>query len=155
ALRGHGGGAGRRQPAQEPDAPLRIGQRLRIPGASATHTSTAGSGPARPAGRTATRAPLRPPSNLTLGVPDFIDHLPHIPVFSWPVEGPIISTFGLRRSGWHRGVDIKADLGVPIVASAPGVVVASGYERRYGRVIKIEHGNGFVTVYAHNNENMV
>ncbi len=35
------------------------------------------------------------------------------------------------------------------------MVVASGYERRYGRVVKIEHGNGFVTVYAHNDENMV
>ncbi len=137
------------------EAPLRIGLRLRIPGVPAMRTSTAGSGPARPAVRTVTRAPLRPPSNLTLGVPDFIDHLPHMPLFSWPVEGPIISTFGLRRSGWHRGLDIKADLGVPIVAAAPGVVVASGYERRYGRVVKIEHGNGFVTVYAHNDENMV
>ena len=136
------------------DAPLRIGQRLTIPDAPVTRTSTAGSGPARPVVRTVARAPLRPPSNLTLGVPDF-DHLRHMPLFSWPVEGPIISTFGLRRSGWHRGVDIKADLGVPIVASAPGVVVASGYERRYGRVVKIEHGNGFVTVYAHNDENMV
>jgi len=136
-------------------APLRIGQRLRIPGVSVTQTSTAGSAPTRPVVRAVARAPLHPPSNLTLGVPDFIDRLPQMPLFSWPVEGPIISTFGLRRSGWHRGLDIKADLGVPIVASAPGVVMASGYERRYGRVVKIEHGNGFVTVYAHNDENMV
>jgi len=133
------------------NAPIRVGQRLRIPGLAVTQTSTSAKS-GRPPVRAVARTSLRPPSNLTLGVPDFIEHMP---LFSWPVEGPIISSFGLRRSGWHRGLDIKADLGVPIVAAAPGVVVASGYERRYGRVVKIEHGNGFVTVYAHNDENMV
>jgi murein DD-endopeptidase MepM/ murein hydrolase activator NlpD len=34
-------------------------------------------------------------------------------------------------------------------------VVASGLERRYGRVVKIEHVNGFMTVYAHNDRNVV
>ncbi len=109
------------------DAPIRVGQRLRIPGLAVTRTSAS-------------------------AVPDFIEQTP---MFSWPVEGPIISPFGRRQSGWHRGIDIKADLGVPIVASAQGVVIASGYERRYGRVIRIEHVNGFVTLYAHNDENMV
>src|SRR5262249_61886712 len=99
------------------DAPLRIGQRLKIPDTPATRTSTAGSGPAHPVVRTVARAPLRPPSNLTLGVPDF-DHLRHMPLFSWPVEGPIISTFGLRRSGWHRGVDVQVGLGSSCRAAA-------------------------------------
>jgi len=129
------------------DVKLKVGQRLKIPAATA-----ASQRPARPAVRAVARAPLRPPSNLTLALPDFNEH---IPLFFWPVEGPISSAFGRRRMGWHRGIDIKADLGVPVTASATGVVVASGYERRYGRVIKIEHGNGFVTVYAHNDENFV
>jgi murein DD-endopeptidase MepM/ murein hydrolase activator NlpD len=42
-----------------------------------------------------------------------------------------------------------------VAASAAGTVVSSGYETRYGRVIKIEHPNGFLTVYAHNDENRV
>ena len=130
---------------------LKIGQQLKIPTATATATATA-SRPVRPAARTVGRAPLRPPSGLTLALPDFNEH---IPLFFWPVEGPISSAFGRRRMGWHRGIDIKADLGVPVVASATGVVLASGYERRYGRVIKIEHAHGFVTVYAHNDENFV
>jgi murein DD-endopeptidase MepM/ murein hydrolase activator NlpD len=57
--------------------------------------------------------------------------------------------------GRHRGIDIKADLGTPVAASAAGTVVMSAYETRYGRVVKIEHLNGFMTVYAHNDENLV
>ena len=131
---------------------LKIGRRLKIPVATATRVTGTAATPIRPPVRAVARAPVRPPSTLTLVVPDFIEH---VPLFAWPVEGPIISTFGRRQSGWHRGIDIKANLGVPIHASAPGVVVASGYERRYGRVIRIEHVNGFVTLYAHNDENMV
>jgi murein DD-endopeptidase MepM/ murein hydrolase activator NlpD len=87
-----------------------------------------------------------------LSLPDFGDLLP---LFLWPAEGRVSSTFGRRSSGWHRGVDIKAERGAPIMASAPGVVTASGVEPRYGRVVKIEHPNRFVTVYAHNDRNLV
>jgi lipoprotein NlpD len=87
-----------------------------------------------------------------LSVPDFGDRLP---LFLWPAEGRVSSTFGRRSMGWHRGVDIRAERGAPIMASAPGVVVASDVEPRYGRVVKIEHANRFVTVYAHNDKNLV
>jgi len=85
-------------------------------------------------------------------VPDFVEAAPP---FLWPVEGPVSSTFGRRRSGWHRGIDITADRGAVIFAAAAGVVVTSGIEYRYGRVVKIEHDDGYVTVYAHNDENLV
>jgi murein DD-endopeptidase MepM/ murein hydrolase activator NlpD len=75
--------------------------------------------------------------------------------FTWPVDGRIISPFGKRHGGWHAGMDIKAEAGTPILAAAPGVVISSGQERAYGRVIRIEHDGGFVTVYAHNLENLV
>ena len=52
-------------------------------------------------------------------------------------------------------MDIKAEIGTPILAAAPGVVISSGQERAYGRIIRIEHDSGFVTVYAHNLENLV
>jgi murein DD-endopeptidase MepM/ murein hydrolase activator NlpD len=133
-----------------PEAPIRIGWRLVIPrrgAAPATPTVAPG---ARPAPRRP--APPVVPKTLVLAVPDFGELLP---LFSWPVEGPVSSTFGRRRNGWHRGIDIKADQRAPILAAAGGVVRASGVERRYGRVVKIEHPGGFLTVYAHNDQNKV
>lgn len=121
---------------------IRIGQRLVIP----TPALGAERSPAPPVAE-----PWRP-RNLVLAVPDFADRLP---LFVWPAEGHITSTFGRRRSGWHRGVDIKGDLRGPVFASAGGVVVASGLEHQYGRVVKIEHVNSFLTVYAHNDRNLV
>jgi murein DD-endopeptidase MepM/ murein hydrolase activator NlpD len=136
-----------------PSAILRVGQRLRIP--EPTAVARAVTAPvATVSGRRAARRPPRDrmPRNLVLAVPDFVEIAP---LFAWPVEGPVSSAFGRRRIGWHRGIDIKADLGLPITAAAGGLVIASGYETRYGRVIKIEHANGFMTVYAHNDENFV
>jgi murein DD-endopeptidase MepM/ murein hydrolase activator NlpD len=91
------------------------------------------------------------PISLVLSVPDFEDP----PSFQWPVAGPVTSTFGRRSRSWHRGVDIQAVPGTPIFASAAGVVIASGFEARYGQRVKIEHEGGFVTVYAHNERNLV
>jgi murein DD-endopeptidase MepM/ murein hydrolase activator NlpD len=76
--------------------------------------------------------------------------------FAWPVEGSVVSRFGRRGLwGWHRGVDIKAPRGAPIHAAAAGIVVFSGRQSSYGRVIKIAHPNGLVTIYAHNSANFV
>ena len=125
-----------------PRAKLSPGQQLMIPrpGLSPTLRSRRG-GPVD--------EPL--PVSLVLGVPDFDD----APVFQWPVSGPVSSTFGRRKKSWHRGLDIRADAGTPIVAAASGVVIASGFEARYGQRVKIEHDGGFMTVYAHNERNLV
>ena len=66
-----------------------------------------------------------------------------------------MSSFGQRGLGWHAGLDITAEPGTPIVAAAPGVVYASGWEGSYGWVVKMDHEGGFSTVYAHNLQNMV
>jgi murein DD-endopeptidase MepM/ murein hydrolase activator NlpD len=122
-------------------AKLAPGQRLTIPRAGLTP-------PLR--GR---RGPLDEalPASLVLSVPDFDD----APSFQWPVSGPVTSTFGRRRHSWHRGLDIRADGGTPIVAAAQGTVIASGFEPRYGQRVTIEHAGGFATVYAHNERNLV
>jgi lipoprotein NlpD len=96
--------------------------------------------------------PVRGPRGLELTVPDFVEDAP---AFAWPVDGPVTSTYGRRRRGWHRGIDIKADRGSVVFAAAAGVVVSARVEPRYGRVVKIEHDDGFLTVYAHNEENLV
>jgi len=137
---------------------LRIGQRLVVPGATtaaAAHRPSA----ALVSAHAVEPAPRRPlaraccaPRDLILGLPDFLDNAP---AFTWPVEGPVISTFRQRHSGWHRGIDIKAERGAAIYAAAAGLVVASDVERGFGRVVKLEHDGGFLTVYAHNEENLV
>jgi murein DD-endopeptidase MepM/ murein hydrolase activator NlpD len=127
-----------------PGARLRIGQRLVIPPETIARV--------RGALPRLGRRRLASPRTMILAVPDFAELLPS---FMWPVDGPVSSTFGRRRMGWHRGIDIIADLGTPVLAAAPGAVVSSAYETRYGRVVKIQHANGFMTVYAHNDENVV
>lgn len=72
-----------------------------------------------------------------------------------PVHGLITDGFGRRRDPFtgrlamHRGLDISSRIGTPVEVPADGVVVASGRERGYGRVIRISHGMGYTTVYGH------
>ena len=135
---------------------LRVGQRVVVPGARLA----AGGRPAQriDAGVVdgdlllVRAGPRRVPTRLYIAPPE-TDLQP--PPFFWPVDGRIISPFGRRTRGWHAGMDIKAEAGTPILAAAPGVVISSGQERSYGRIIRIEHEHGFVTVYAHNLENLV
>lgn len=72
-----------------------------------------------------------------------------------PVDGEVSSPFGLRRipkgrgSKVHKGIDIRASVGDPVIAAGSGVVVFSGAKRGYGKVMEIDHGNGMLTRYAH------
>lgn len=52
--------------------------------------------------------------------------------------------------GGHRGVDITAAAGTPVMACDSGTVVESGWHPSWGNYVKINHGNGFTTLYAHN-----
>lgn len=73
--------------------------------------------------------------------------------FIWPVRGRISSPFGWRWSRYgreyHRGVDIAAPYGTPVMAADSGTVTFRGWSGGYGRLIIIEHGNGYSTYYAH------
>ena len=72
-----------------------------------------------------------------------------------PVSGIITSRFGNResiRSYGHTGLDIAAPAGTPIRVTADGEVTFSGYSGGYGYVVKVSHGNGIETYYAHCSE---
>ncbi len=75
--------------------------------------------------------------------------------FIWPVEGPISSTFGLKRfyNGEprkpHGGIDIAMPTGTPIFAPADGKVIDTGDYFFNGNSVFIEHGQGVQTFYAH------
>jgi len=79
----------------------------------------------------------RPPSNASL---------------MWPVNGPVTSPYGPRWGTFHRGIDIGVGMGTPIAAAASGTVFFSGQMDGYGNVILIDHGNGIVTLYAHQSQ---
>ena len=55
------------------------------------------------------------------------------------------------RSEFHTGLDLKATLNTDIVASASGTVIYAGNRGGYGKCVIIDHGNGYSTLYAHNN----
>jgi murein DD-endopeptidase MepM/ murein hydrolase activator NlpD len=86
--------------------------------------------------------------------------MPELPTgpqpFVWPVEGgTVTSDFGPRGETNHDGIDISCALGTPVRAARTGNVLYSDRLRGYGNLIIIEHGEGYVTVYAHNRENLV
>ena len=75
--------------------------------------------------------------------------------FLWPVNGKVISGFGMRNGEKHAGIDIKAEEGNPVKASDSGKVIYSGNGLSgYGNLIIIKHEGTFFTVYAHNKKNL-
>lgn len=76
----------------------------------------------------------------------------------WPTNSRYItSRFGYRREfgDFHTGTDIAGHSGDPIYAYKSGVVVYAGYDGSYGNIVKISHGNGMQTWYAHNSKILV
>ena len=78
-----------------------------------------------------------------------------------PVNGWIASGYGTRISPFtgkrtpHKGIDIAAPTGTPILAPADGVVIFSGAKAGFGNFIMVAHGYGVVTRYGHNHQNLV
>ena len=73
----------------------------------------------------------------------------------WPVSGVVNSGFGPRGSSFHDGLDIAAPEGTPIRAVEYGEVIYSDQLRGYGNMVIIRHSGGIVSVYAHNQTNLV
>ncbi len=76
-----------------------------------------------------------------------------------PIQNSYITSgFGGRAdpfgggSQFHKGIDFEADVGDPVLSVADGVVSYSGVRSGYGNVIEVDHGNGYVTRYAHNSQ---
>ena len=69
--------------------------------------------------------------------------------FIWPVNGSIVSGFGMRWGRMHEGVDIAVPAGTPIRAAASGTVALASPTSGYGNYTCIDHGGGVSTCYAH------
>lgn len=91
------------------------------------------------------------------GMDSISNAISHIPSFA----GDVSSGYGTRRHPItgrlkkHRGIDIRMPRNTPIYAPANGVILFSGWRRGFGNVIEIDHGNGYVTLIAHNTKNFV
>lgn len=71
----------------------------------------------------------------------------------WPVSGPLLSRYGDRYGGGNlqrQGIIIGATPGVPVRAVHPGRVVFADWLRGSGNLLVIDHGDGYVSLYAHN-----
>jgi hypothetical protein len=76
-------------------------------------------------------------------------------------SGFISSYYGERadpfdgREAFHKGVDFAGNLGQPVMAVAAGIVTWAGERSGYGKLVEINHGDGYVTRYAHNERTLV
>jgi murein DD-endopeptidase MepM/ murein hydrolase activator NlpD len=72
-----------------------------------------------------------------------------------PVDGKVLSQYGIRNGRPHKGIDLGAPNGTPVFAVLDGTVVYSGLQGNYGNVVVVEHPDYVMTVYAHNEKNLV
>lgn len=90
-----------------------------------------------------------PADGLKIRLDDLVEQ------FTYPVQGPLISDYGMRRGRPHTGIDLRARRGDTIRAVLPGVVRMSKLYSSYGNIVVIRHYNGLETVYSHNTRNLV
>ena len=122
---------------------IRVGQRLTIPKG----------GPA-PVPRVESRPmiqPLPPQSSAPTSVPATTPRtIPPTgaPRLVWPVDGPVAETFGSGAD--PRGISLATLSGSAVRAAAGGTVIFAGTEpQKYGQLVLIDHGGGWVTAYGH------
>ncbi|MER9171655.1 M23 family metallopeptidase [Mesorhizobium australicum] len=93
---------------------------------------------------------------------DALDHLKK-EARRLPLENPapghsVTSPFGVRTdpilgtAALHSGMDFRAPIGMAAKVTAPGIVTKAGWNGGYGRMVEIDHGNGFATRYGHLSE---
>ena len=79
----------------------------------------------------------------------------------WPVSGKVLVPFGARKNSRfdtrvpHPGVDLAVTVGQPVRAVFEGRVAFSDWFKGYGNLIILDHGEGFLTIYAHASERLV
>jgi len=150
------------------DQPLRIGDRLVIPGVAASTPAKPAVVAATPAKRApqphqqvASAAPAQPSARVLTPATEQVERTASThaaaPQFRWPVRGRVISGFGPMTNGQQNdGINLSVPEGTAIRAAEDGVVAYSGNELKgYGNLVLVRHGSGYVTAYAHASELMV
>ena len=128
---------------------IRVGQRLAIPRPERRAAIPTYSRPVIQPLPTPTPAPAyTPPPPRTLAYPPQAGaRIAGAPRLAWPADGPVTATFGTGVD--PRGIAISAHRGAAVRAAAAGTVLFAGYEpQRYGQLVLIDHGGGWVTAYG-------
>jgi murein DD-endopeptidase MepM/ murein hydrolase activator NlpD len=73
-------------------------------------------------------------------------------VLAWPLRGVIYARFGRKGSERHDGIDLAAPAGTPVQVARGGTVLYAGEQKGYGWIAIVDHGNGLITLYAHNRD---
>ena len=115
----------------------------------------------KPAARQNLVSIARPASSIGGAIPGFAPQKVSIPSLV-PVDGvKLTSDYGMR---WHpvlggrrqhKGVDLAAPIGTPIHVPMAGVVISSGPASGFGMWVRVQHGDGTITVYGHINRSLV
>ena len=105
-----------------------------------------GETPLPPPRKPGAKPPPAPAPPKPFPVPDYKD------AWRWPLEAGVVSSeYGPRWGRMHHGLDIAADLGVPVYAAAPGEVLYAGNQLTgYGNVVIVRHDQDTTTLYGHN-----
>lgn len=126
---------------------IRVGQRLRLNGDVAMPAAGSGStmlSSDMASSRQQTTKPVAADTSRASGA-DALGLM-------WPAQGEIIETFTTET----KGIDIAGKIGDPVVAAAKGKVAYAGNGARgFGNLIILDHGNNFITAYAHNEKLLV
>ncbi len=106
-----------------------------------------------PAQRAAEPQLVSPDMPLLPGADEYLPEAPNrFNGYIWPARGTVTSGYGWRWGRMHRGVDVGAPIGTPVVAAAAGVVEQAGWnDGGFGNLVEIRHSDGSMTRYAHNN----
>ena len=73
------------------------------------------------------------------------------PLKNWTaITSPFAEIDPIRNNSPHKGIDIGAVTGTPVLAAASGKIVSAGSAGHYGNMVMIDHGDGYYTLYAHN-----
>jgi murein DD-endopeptidase MepM/ murein hydrolase activator NlpD len=137
----------------KPSTPLKVGQRLFIPGAAAVKKVEASrqlTNDERAALERSLREELTLPPPPTTAPPPPRPRVKTDADFVWPIQGPINSPFGPRNGRLHAGIDIGSPHYQEVVAAADAeVIYANDTRGPLGKAVVLQHGHGMRTVYAH------
>jgi murein DD-endopeptidase MepM/ murein hydrolase activator NlpD len=163
----------------DPNAPLKVGSRINLPGAptAAAQPATPAQAAAAPASaaapvRMATAVPAEPPQKARMASATetpaeaapaeassvkAAEATGALPSFRWPARGRVIAAYGAKTNGKSNdGINLAVPEGTPVKAAEDGVVAYAGNELKgYGNLVLIRHSNGYVSAYAHASELLV
>jgi murein DD-endopeptidase MepM/ murein hydrolase activator NlpD len=159
----------------DPQAKLKLGMKLTVPGARMAAVAPVAVAAAQPAAGLAPPPAAKmpaaggPPQSVHLAqaiqkvedapaeTPKATEATGALPTFRWPVRGKVITSYGAKTNGKaNDGINLAVPEGTPVKAAEDGVVAYSGNELKgYGNLVLVRHSNGYVTAYAHASELLV